>query len=214
MEAVLFLGLLIAILVAGYSRTRRVFPLAARIIEFPLRTLCAAVSSGYRKETEKFKPKTGCILLDHVRVPPQRFYHLLEVAIHRRSIPGFLHPTRITRREGSIFQCKRECLRLAHDAFVFDVCAAPYGSGFFVSWRLRLMPITWSSCILVVPALLHLTRRALRPRTEDQHDQFFLFQEAALRSLQEVIEQIAGTKSVRPTTAPIPSAQFRGNYQP
>ena len=41
---------------------------------------------------------------------------------------------RVDIKEGGIFSSKREYLQVRRDEFVFHVCAAPYGNGFFISW--------------------------------------------------------------------------------
>jgi hypothetical protein len=41
---------------------------------------------------------------------------------------------RVNIAEGGLFSSKREYLQVRRQDFVFHVCAAPYGNGFFVSW--------------------------------------------------------------------------------
>src|SRR2546425_2752428 len=38
--------------------------------------------------------------------------------------------------EGGIFSAKREYLRIERKELIFDICGAPFGRGFFVSWWL------------------------------------------------------------------------------
>ncbi len=214
MDIIITFGSLILLLGALCAWSMKVSPSLTKITRFFSRRLWLLISPQHRKDRDGFKEKIGYVLLDHLRVSPQRFYRLFEAAIHRRRIPGFPHPIRVTRREGRIFKSRRECLRLNYGAFVFDLCAAPYGSGSFVSWRFRLIPIDWTSWTLVVPALWNLVKRSRRPRTEDQQDRLFLFEEATLRTLHEVIAQITSPKGVRPPVVGNPNPQFRANQQP
>ena len=63
------------------------------------------------------------------------FYAAVEKAIARRNLPG-IELSRVTWKEGGLATAKREYLRIRRGRFAFDICAAPYGSGFFFSWWL------------------------------------------------------------------------------
>ncbi|MBS1619596.1 MAG: hypothetical protein JST76_13820 [Bacteroidetes bacterium] len=60
------------------------------------------------------------------------FYTSVQEAITERKIPGVKF-TRVKYSQGNIFSGSREYLHIAKDDFMFDICAAPYGTGFFVS---------------------------------------------------------------------------------
>lgn len=44
--------------------------------------------------------------------------------------------TRVVHKEGGLLSASREYLRIKHEYLVFDVCAAPFGTDFFISWWL------------------------------------------------------------------------------
>ena len=73
--------------------------------------------------------------VENFTISPQAFYQAVERNLLSRQVPS-MSQTRIEYHEGSILSAKREYLRLRRDRIVFDVCAAPFGTGFFVSWRL------------------------------------------------------------------------------
>ena len=43
---------------------------------------------------------------------------------------------RVKHKEGGLLSAEREYLRVKHFNLVFDVCAAPFGKDFFISWWL------------------------------------------------------------------------------
>lgn len=43
---------------------------------------------------------------------------------------------KVTHKEGGMFSASREYFRVKHKDLVFDICAAPFGKDFFVSWWL------------------------------------------------------------------------------
>jgi hypothetical protein len=73
--------------------------------------------------------------LEGLNQSTQMFYSLVEGAIARRKIPD-VKITRIDFKEGGIFSSSREYLRIVRGDLRFDVCGAPFASGFFVSARL------------------------------------------------------------------------------
>lgn len=76
-----------------------------------------------------------CHLIENMIASPQEFYLRLEQVIRDRKIPN-LEEGRIEWREGGVLSAKRLYFRLLRERIVIDICAAPFGTGFFVSWRL------------------------------------------------------------------------------
>lgn len=63
------------------------------------------------------------------------FYRSLEEALARREIPD-TQRARVDYREAGYLSAKREYLRVTRGAQAVDICAAPFGTGFFISWWL------------------------------------------------------------------------------
>jgi len=74
-------------------------------------------------------------LTEGLQDSPQRFYSSLEEAINGRQLPD-ISLSRVDYYEGGVFSAKREYLRVERKEHIFDVCAAPFGNGFFISWWL------------------------------------------------------------------------------
>src|ERR1044071_5099296 len=81
-----------------------------------------------------------CHLIENLQASPQDFYRRLEQAIVERRIPQ-LEGGAVEWPEGGPFSAKRQYLRLLRERTVIDICAAPFGTGFFVSWRLGEVPL-------------------------------------------------------------------------
>ncbi|HEY6803865.1 MAG TPA: hypothetical protein VI306_09830 [Pyrinomonadaceae bacterium] len=71
-------------------------------------------------------------LIENFNASPLELYALVEAAVERRNIPGAAR-SRVDYREGGALSARREYLRVARGKQVYDVCGAPYGTGFFVS---------------------------------------------------------------------------------
>lgn len=65
----------------------------------------------------------------------QDYYAQIEAALQPHQIPD-VSVSRVEYRESGIFSAKRVYLRIRRDRLVFDICGAPFGTGFFFSWWL------------------------------------------------------------------------------
>lgn len=73
-------------------------------------------------------------LLEGFETSATEFYESVEQALARRKIPG-LNTSRVTWSEGGLLTPDRTYLRITGSRHIFDICAAPFGTGyFFSSW--------------------------------------------------------------------------------
>lgn len=84
-------------------------------------------------------------LIEGFHVSPLAFYDAVEAALARREVPETKN-SRIDYKEGGLLSANREYLHVTREKLAFDICGAPFGTGFFVSWwlvdqRPRLNPI-------------------------------------------------------------------------
>jgi hypothetical protein len=105
-------------------------------------------------------------LVDSFSTSSLDFYTAVESAVGAREVPNASF-SRVEFKEGGFASAKREYLRVERGNVAFDICAAPYGSGFFYSWWLsRLGPkhpflylLGFAAAVLIVPPLLALPFR-------------------------------------------------------
>jgi len=72
-------------------------------------------------------------LIENFQTSPLGFYDLVEQAIKKREVPE-TEISKVEHHEGGIFAAKREYLRVQRKNLAFDICAAPFGTGFFFSY--------------------------------------------------------------------------------
>src|SRR6188474_2416272 len=72
-------------------------------------------------------------LLEDQQASALDFYGAVEEELKRRDVPG-LQLERVDWREGGVTSAKREYLRIGRERLTFDLCAAPFGTGYFFSW--------------------------------------------------------------------------------
>jgi len=79
-------------------------------------------------------------LIENFQASSLGFYESLEAAIDRRKVPE-QHAARVEFKEGGLVSAHREYLRMHRGKYAFDICAAPFGTGFFVSWWFTEPPL-------------------------------------------------------------------------
>ncbi len=91
-------------------------------------------------------------LIENFQASPQAFYKAIEEGLARRQVPETTN-SRITYKQSGFLSSNREYLHIVRDKLLFDICAAPFGTGFFVSWwlaeaRVRLNPVAQVAIVL------------------------------------------------------------------
>jgi hypothetical protein len=71
-------------------------------------------------------------LIENYQASSLEFYASVEKALEGRAVPE-IHWTRVEHKEGGLASAKRQYLRTHRGKYAFDICAAPFGTGFFVS---------------------------------------------------------------------------------
>lgn len=115
--------------------------------------LLANVFSHWHKSYDGFQTST----LD--------FYSAVEAGLQRRQIPD-LSVARVDFHEGGAVSAKREYVRITRKKLTFDLCAAPFGTGYFFSWWLgEKKPSRWVALLflgVLVLAFLFVRSRPFR----------------------------------------------------
>jgi hypothetical protein len=78
--------------------------------------------------------------VDNFHFASADFYKRIEAELEARKVPG-LEISRVKFKEGGLLSANREYLRLKRERLVFDICAAPFGTGFFFSFRFVELPL-------------------------------------------------------------------------
>ncbi|HZR84229.1 MAG TPA: hypothetical protein VFD92_24235 [Candidatus Binatia bacterium] len=74
-------------------------------------------------------------LIENLQTSSLEFYKGVEEALTKRELPDS-RTLRVDWQEGGVLSARREYVRVTRGRYRFDVCAAPFGRGFFVSWWL------------------------------------------------------------------------------
>lgn len=82
-------------------------------------------------------------LIENVQASSLEFYNSVEKALEGRAVPE-IHWSRVEHKEGGLASANRQYLRTHRGKYAFDICAAPFGTGFFVSWWFTEPPLAFA----------------------------------------------------------------------
>jgi hypothetical protein len=87
-------------------------------------------------------------LIENFNTDSEGFYTAVDAALERRKIHDAL-TRHIQWSEGGILSPNREYFRIEGSGFAFDLCAAPFGTGFFFSWWLTKKRTEWPGLYMI-----------------------------------------------------------------
>lgn len=136
-----------------------------------------------------------CHYFGTLQFSSQEFYALVEQIMLSRQLPD-VKISRVNYNEGSILSNKREYLRIERKNDMFDICAAPIGTGFFVSYWLGEPKHGARDLAMKIP-YLNTAVEGWQGTTYYQLDTASMFKLCVKDSITEAIEQITTSKGIR-----------------
>ena len=99
-----------------------------------------------------------------------------------------------------MFSSKRRYIRVKWKEYQYDICAAPFGNGFFISWWLLYKNSIGKWLISKIPFVGGWLARILYPITYYKVDTASMFMTYAQSSVLKVLDDITNNKGVRALT--------------
>jgi hypothetical protein len=132
----------------------------------------------------------------NLKISALEFYVEVENALSARLIPQ-AKSSRINLNQTGILSSKREYLRVVSGDQTFDICAAPYGTGFFISWWYGEREGFLRSLLYRIPIIGPFFMRASELKTYYQLDTEAMFREAVRSCVNEAILRITSARGIR-----------------
>ena len=123
----------------------------------------------------------------------QDLYNKAEDHIKKHAFPD-IKISRVTHSQGGVFSSKREYLRISRGEYIFDICAAPFGADFFVSWWLGE---SVRDILARIPILNTLLGKNSKIKTLYQLDTEAMFKSSVHQAVMEAIDEITTSKGIR-----------------
>jgi hypothetical protein len=122
------------------------------------------------------------------------FYAELQKTLQAHDMPH-VQLSKTRHKEGGILSAGREYLRIKHGDIVFDVCAAPFGKDFFISWWLYETAGTMRTMLRNTKVGNFMNERASK-RTFYQIDEEDMFRSCVHDCILETITKVSEGKGV------------------
>ncbi|MEI6575096.1 MAG: hypothetical protein WCO63_02860 [Bacteroidota bacterium] len=123
------------------------------------------------------------------------FYALVEENIKAQAMPD-VEVSRVDFSEGGLFSDKREYLRVERKDDMFDICAAPFGAGFFVSYWLGTPKRFFKNMVKSIPGVRAVSGEA----TYYKEDAACMFRGLVVSCVTTAIDEITTSKGIRGLT--------------
>lgn len=142
-------------------------------------------------------------LVENFNTSTKDFYTSVEQNVKTRQLPD-VNLSRVDWKEGGMFSASREYLRIKRKKLIFDVCGAPYGNGFFVSWWLAAKPDGLWALAMGIPIVCwpayFLYKFSETADTYYQRDTTSMFQTAIHQSVLQAVDEMTSANGVRQLT--------------
>lgn len=142
-------------------------------------------------------------MIQGLEYSPKDFFAMLEVEIKNKDLKD-IKISRVKMSEGGAFSAKREYLRVTRKNLAFDICGAPYGNGFFVSWWLGDLPSGLKAFLYRIPVvswLVAVVENVAAPETYYTNDTRMMFQSLIHSAVTKSVDQITNNKGLKELTA-------------
>lgn len=132
--------------------------------------------------------------LDHTS---EKFYSALEAELESWELER-ARVSRVHHAEGAVFGSKRLYLRVQQGEYIFDVCAAAFGRGFFVSWWLVTQP---GGCLLALPVIGWIMRKFIVRDTYYRIDRQLMLRDVVHAGVLHVLDGLMEEQELTTLTA-------------
>lgn len=134
--------------------------------------------------------------IEGMRQSSNDFYSEVERVITAEGVDG-IKMERVNLSEGGLFSSKREYLQVRRGEHVYHICAAPFGTGFFLSsWLGHVESGFWAS-LASIPVIGYFVQSFIKPLTYFKIDTGLMFQSVAHSSVLKVLDGITAAKGLR-----------------
>ena len=120
---------------------------------------------------------------------PEEFYSLVEEFLKEWKIPD-CKTDRKNFHQGNLLSNQRLCLEVSRGDYIYHICAAPFGNGFFFSWWLRE----------VSPFINRFNIKTVKSDSYYKADTDATFKACVQQCVQSAVDRITEAKGIRALT--------------
>lgn len=138
-------------------------------------------------------------LINNFEYSPKEFYKHLQVELESHGITKIKIKEEYI-KEGGIMSHSRIYLRVTWKDYQYDICAAKFGKGYFISWWLFYKDSIWKILVSKIPFVGRWIALKLYPITYYRTDTASMFMLYVHASLIKTIDDITNNSGIRTLT--------------
>jgi hypothetical protein len=135
-------------------------------------------------------------LIDNFNFSTKEFYKLLKEELENQGIKR-IKMEQVSLKEGNALSSRRAYLRITWKDYQYDICGAPFGNGFFISWWLLYKNSFGQILISKIPFVGGWLAKKLYPVTYYKIDTASMFMSYAQAAVLKVIDDITKSQGIR-----------------
>ncbi len=127
---------------------------------------------------------------------PDTFYDLVIKTMRERKVPDFAF-IKLTLKEGGLLSHSRLYLQVSRGDFIFHICAAPWGTGYFFSWWLRQKMNDIDQFLILIPFVGSRIVKLRQYQSYYKLDTDSMFKKSVHQCVLAAIDSLTSAKGVR-----------------
>lgn len=148
-----------------------------------------------------YTPKTEVIgnwshLFENMTQDPTKFYVMLKEILEEKEIPELVTGSKNI-KQGGLLSYQRLYFVVSRGDFIFHICAAPWGKGFFFSWWARKRLSSFDSTISKIPFVGKSIVKARQSKSYYESDTDTMFRTSVQQAVLQAIDRITEANGIR-----------------
>lgn len=127
---------------------------------------------------------------------PNSFYDLVDKILHEKQVPEF-YSRKITISEGGLLSHNRLYLEISRGDFIFHICAASWGTGFFFSWWVRQKMSDIDQLLILIPFVGSRIVKMRQYQSYYKLDTDSMFRKSVHQSVLAAVDSLTSAKGIR-----------------
>lgn len=151
-------------------------------------------------------------LFEDLQFDPQEFYHSVKEILEEKEVPQFGTGTKNI-KEGGLLSYHRQYFVVYRGDYVFHICAAPWGKGFFFSWWARVSLSSLDGLLGKIPFIGKAIVERRQYKAYYKIDTDIMFRTSVHQSVLQAIDRLTEAKGIRGLTELERRPDFRAVFK-
>jgi len=135
-------------------------------------------------------------LFHDLQYDPNSFYDLVDKILREKQVPEFIS-RKVNISEGGLLSHNRLYLEVSRGDYIFHICAAPWGTGFFFSWWVRQKMNDIDQLLILIPFAGSRIVKMRQQKSYYKLDTDSMFRKSVHQCVLAAVDSLTSAKGVR-----------------